>query len=78
MLFRKLSKSTDWKDIEYKIYKSCLLERSLNPIGGRLILIENALTNVTTYMISLSIIPKEMLKGCDFYRVRMISQEKHI
>jgi hypothetical protein len=35
-------------------------------------MIENALRNVPTYMLSMSIIPKEMLKRCDFYRVRML------
>jgi hypothetical protein len=76
MHFKKLA-NVDWKDMEDKVEKkTACWKGGLNSIGRRLILIETALSNVPTYMLSMFRIPKGVLKRCDFYRSRMLWQEK--
>ena len=76
MHFKKLLNS-DWKETEEKVEKkNASWKGNLTSIGSRLILIESSLSNVPSYMLFMFLMPKGVIKRCDFFRARMLWQEK--
>jgi hypothetical protein len=52
------------------------LERKLLSIGSRLILVETCLSNVPCFMMAFFKVPKGVLKRFDFFRARLLWQDK--
>jgi hypothetical protein len=76
MHFKRLLNS-DWKDVEDRIEKkNACWKGNITSIGSRLILLEASLSSITSYMMSFFTMPKGVLKRCDFFRARMLWQEK--
>ena len=76
MHYKKLVNS-DWKSSEDKVEKkNSSWIGNLASIGSRLILVEASLSNVPSYMLSFFKMPKGVIKRCDFFRARMLWQEK--
>jgi hypothetical protein len=76
MHFKRLLNS-DWKDVEDRIEKkNTCWKGNISSIGSRLILLEASLSSITSYMMSFFTMPKGVLKRCDFFRARMLWQEK--
>ena len=74
MHFRKLS-NNHWKVLEERFEKklSCWKDKHLS-YGGRLVLINSALSSLAMFMLSFFDIPKGALKKLDYYRCRFFWQ----
>lgn len=71
---RKLSNS-DRKEVEERFQKklNCWKGKMLS-VGGRLVLINSALSNLAMFMLSFFEVPREVLKKLDFYESRFFWQ----
>ena len=71
MHFKKLL-NRDWKETEEKVEKkNASWKGNLTSIGSRLILIESSLSNVPSYMLSMFLMPKGVIKRCDFFKTNV-------
>jgi hypothetical protein len=74
--YKKLS-IIDWKLAEEKVERKCSCwHGGLLSFGGRIILTEICLSNVPGFMMSFFRVPKGVLKHFDFFRERVLWQEK--
>ena len=74
MQFRRL-KNADWREVEERFQKKlCAWKGKMLSVGGRLVLINSVLSNLSMYMFSFFEVPREVLKKLDFYRSKFFWQ----
>jgi hypothetical protein len=74
--YKRLSK-IDWWPAEEKVEKKCpCWQGGLLSFGGRIVLTEICLSNVPGFMMSFFRVPKGVRKRFDFFRARVLWQEK--
>jgi hypothetical protein len=74
-MHRRKLRNADWKEVEERFQKklSCWKGKMLS-VGGKLVLINLVLSNLSIFMLSFFEVPREVLKKLDYYRSRFFWQ----